>query len=932
VAASAGTETAQRHEPPAAPSFDGELVGREGLIGEVIGGLQAACRSQGGAIVLRGPAGIGRSSLLAVARSAGAAAGMRVLAANGVRNESGLAFAGLHQLIRPLLGGLAELPGEQAELLRSAFGDSRAGADRFGIALATLDLLAEAAAEQPVLLLADDAQWLDEPTTDVLAFVGRRLAIEPIAMLACVRDGAADPFADAELPAVRVGPLDGDAARALLLASSPGLPRARQDRLLEVAQGNPLALIELPKAADDSVPPLTPLTRHVPVTAVLERAFTDRVSALPRPARLLLLAAASDDACTAAEILGVAGTVLDADLSLHTFQPAVDAHLITIAGSRVTFSHPLVSSAIYQSAPIEERRLVHAALARIVPAAGDRRLWHRVQASIGVDDRLAGELERMAERTAAQGAGAVAVTALERAADLSSRAGQRADRRLRAAEIAAETGRPAASLDLLRREDMTVLGLPGRARAMIVQELAEFAPLPDSDRLPVLVETVADLTESGDAAAAAFLLWKTATKCWRASASAGQRGPLLDAALKLGLADDSVLLAAVRSCVSPLTWGNDVLATLDRVPPGQPDLGTSAQMARAALFVGDYPQAARRAAVGCRGARVQGQLSLVTQLALVNAQAAMWCGNLDEAAAAAAESRRSGADTGQSAWATAARVQEALVEGLRGDYPAAAAQVRRAEEQRELGHDHSALAGWQRDLGLAALALGDPERALGHLRRIFEPGDPAYHFGLRYAAVGDLAEAARGAGRLPEVRDVIEQLVRDMTGSTPGLSIAARHARVMLAPDGHAEAELSAALAGDLSAWPLARARLLLAHGAWLRRRRRPVAAREPLRAARELFDALGIVGWSARARAELEATGEASEESRPAAWSTLTPQEWQIAQLAAAGMTNREIGEQLLISRRTVGSHLYHLFPKLGVTARSQLADALSGAEPTAR
>ena len=170
--------------------------------------------------------------------------------------------------------------------------------------------------------------------------------------------------------------------------------------------------------------------------------------------------------------------------------------------------------------------------------------------------------------------------------------------------------------------------------------------------------------------------------------------------------------------------------------------------------------------------------------------------------------------------------------------------------------------------------------------------------------MGDLAEAGRGAGRLPEVRDLIEPLLRDMTGSTPGLSITARHARLMLSPDGHAEAEFSSALAADLSAWPLARARLLLAHGAWLRRRRRPVAAREPLRAAREAFDALGITGWSARARAELEATGEASQESRPATWSTLTPQEWQIAQLAAAGMTNSEIGEQLLISRRTVGSH----------------------------
>ena len=930
----AGTESAARQGPVTAPSSGGELVGRDGLIGELTGVLQAARRSQGGAVVLRGPAGIGKSSLLTAAGSAGRAAGMRVLTANGVRNESGLPFAGLHQLIRPLRPRLAELPEQQAELLRSAFGDSRAGADRFGIALATLDLLAEAAARQPVLVLADDAQWLDAPTTDVLAFVGRRLAIEPIALLACVRDGTADPFADAELPCVRVGPLSDAAARTLLLANSPSLPRARQDRLLDVAQGNPLALIELPKAADDAVPsltPLTPLTRNVPVTAVLERAFTHRVAALPRPARLLLLAAASDDAGTTSEVLQVAEAILDAGLTLQAFQPAIDAHLIAIAGSRVTFSHPLVSSAIYSSAAVEDRRLVHAALAAIVAAGEDRRLWHRVQASIGVDDGLADELERLAERTAAQGAGAVAVTALERAADLSSRAGQRADRLLRAAEIAAESGRPAASLALLRRADLARLGLPWRARAMIVQELAEFAPLPDDDRLPVLVETVTDLTEAGELGTAAFLLWKTASKCWRASVGRAQRGQLLDAAMKLGLADDDVLVAAVRACVAPLTWGNEVLTALARMRPGQPDMGACAQMARAALFVGDYPQAARHAAVGCRVAREQGRLSLVTQLALVNAQAALWCGNLDEAAAAAADSRRAAADTGHWAWATLARVQEALAQGLGGDYPAAAAQVGQAEQHPELRQDHHAMAGWQRDLGLAALSLGEHQRAFEHLRRITEPDDPAYHFGLSSAVVGDLAEAARGAGRLAEVRDLIEQLLRDMREPTPGLSIAARHARLMLSPDSHAETELGLALAADLSAWPLARARLLLAQGAWLRRRRRPVAAREPLRAARDLFDSLGIAGWSARACRELAAAGEASQESRPPTRSTLTPQEWQIAQLAAAGMTNSEIGEQLLISRRTVGSHLYHLFPKLGVTARSQLAGALAAAEPTA-
>lgn len=897
------------------------------MIGELADVLTAAGRSEGGAVVLHGPAGIGKSSLLAVAESAGRARGMLVLTAKGARTESDLPFAGLHQLFGPLLSGLTQLPARQADLLRSAFGDSAAEATRFGIALAALDLLAEAAARQPVLLLADDAHWLDGPSTDVLAFVGRRLAMEPVALLASVRDGEDDPFGAADLPVVRVGPLGDDAARELLRARYPGLPPAGQDRVLERAQGNPLALLELPKSAADAAAPAMPLTACVPVTAVLEEAFTRRVATLPRPAQVLLLTAASDDACTVQEILQAAGIVLSADLALDAFQPAIDARLANVTGSRVIFGHPLVGSAIYQRAPVSDRRLVHAALTQTVPPTGDRRIWHRLHAALGADDALAAELERMAERMAARGASAVAVTALEGSAHLSSRSADRAARLLRAAELAAETGRPVTAMALLRRDNLTALGLAGRARVMIVQELAEFAPLRDPGRLATLLDTVVGLAESGDARTAAFLLWKTATKAWRASASPQQLRLLLDAALKLGRSGDDLLYAAVTACAAPLTSGNEALTALTDGQHGPPDLLHSAQLARTALFVGEYPAAARHAALCCRLARVQGRLAVVAQLSLVNAQAAMWSGNLDEATAAAAESRRAAADSGQSAWAMLARVQEALTDGLRGDYPGAVAQVRRAEQHPDLRLDRCAMAGWQRDLGLAALALGDYQAAFRHLRRIVDPADPAHHFAAPYSTVGDLTEAARGAGRLDQMRDLIGRLLQEMSGSaSQGHAIAAAHARVMLADDDQTEAELAAALAADLGAWPLARARLLLEHGAWLRRTRQPVAARKPLRIAAELFGYPGIGGWVSRARAELEATGEASRESRPA--TCLTPQEWQIAKMAAAGLTNREIGEQLLISRRTVGSHLYHLFPKLGVSTRSQLAAALSAAE----
>jgi hypothetical protein len=267
-----------RSGPDGGAGADGGLVGRQAMIGELADVLAAAGRSEGGAVVLHGPAGIGKSSLLAVAESAGRARGMLVLTAKGARTESDLPFAGLHQLFGPLLSGLTQLPARQAELLRSAFGDSAAEAARFGIALAALDLLAEAAARQPVLMLADDAHWLDGPSTDVLAFVGRRLAMEPVALLASVRDGEDDPFAAADLPVVRVGPLGDDAARALLRARYPGLPPAGQDRVLERAQGNPLALLELPKSAADALAPAAlfvgdypPAARHAALCCRLAR-------------------------------------------------------------------------------------------------------------------------------------------------------------------------------------------------------------------------------------------------------------------------------------------------------------------------------------------------------------------------------------------------------------------------------------------------------------------------------------------------------------------------------------------------------------------------------------------------------------------------------------------------------------------------------------
>jgi len=403
------------------------LFGREAETA-MLDQLVARIPERGAALVLRGDPGIGKTALLAVASAAASSKDISVLRTAGAQSEIGLAFAGLHQLLRPLLTRLDRLPGPQRDALSAAFGAIDVPApDPFLIALAALNLLADAAEQVPLLLVVDEAHWLDPPTAGALAFIARRVDAEPVAVLFAVRDGADSVLDNAGLPELRLGGLDGEAAGELVDASAADLTPGLRRRVLQIAAGNPLALLELPAAlrlGDARIDGLWPGT--VSLTSRLERTFAEQMSGLPAETRDLLLCAAADERASAAELLAAASLLRGAEVRLDAAAPAEGACLASITDGSVVFRHPLVRSAIYQSASAGRRRQVHAALAAVLTDEPDRRLWHVAASTAGPDEAIARDVESLSVRLARRGAIGVAVAAARRAAvpklDITSRA------------------------------------------------------------------------------------------------------------------------------------------------------------------------------------------------------------------------------------------------------------------------------------------------------------------------------------------------------------------------------------------------------------------------------------------------------------------------------------------------------------------------------
>jgi DNA-binding CsgD family transcriptional regulator len=923
-----------------------ELRGRGAEV-KVLADLVAGVRSgPSRVLVVRGEPGVGKTALLDYL--AAQAQGCRVVRVSGVQSEMEFAFAGLHQLLAPMLDRLEQLPGPQAEALRTVFGISAGPPpDRFLVALAVLSLLAEAAAERPLVCVIDDEQWLDQASAQALGFAARRLAAEPVALVF----GARVPGEElAGLPELAVtGLAEGD-ARELLAAALPGPldPRVR-DQVVAEAGGNPLALLELPRGMTATelaggfglpgpvlLPGPVPRAGPASLTGRIEDSFRRQLDALPAPSRQLLLLAAADPSGDPALILRAAGRLgLPAP---EAAELAADAGLAEF-GDRVRFRHPLVRSAAYQSAPATERRQVHAALAAETDPQSDpdRRAWHRAQAAAGPDENVAAELEASAGRAQARGGLAAAAAFLERSVRLTPDPGRRGARAVAAAGASLQAGAfdkalgllvmaeagpldelQGALVDMLRGQIAFASGMGGDAPPLLLKAAARLEPLhPDLAR-----ETY--LSAWGAAVFAGRLegSGELVEVCRAARSAPAPAQPPRPADLLL----EGFALAGTdgRAAAAPVLRQARAAFASERTP-AEDRLRWAWLAGNTAVYLWDVDGYEAISAGATQLARAAGALDQLPIGLQAQAAVATWCGDFPAAAALIREVRLVCEATG-TLMAPYAAISLAAARGRESE----AIPLLEATLAEALAGGQGIAVSWVR-WATAVLCNGLGRYADAAAAAELASQVPEYL--VTGLALPDLVEAAARTGNTRLAAGAVDRLAETTQpgGTDWGLGVEARSRA--LVSEGRAAEDLYREAIDRLGRTPLrpelGRAHLL--YGEWLRRENRRTDARSQLRTAHDLLSAIDMEAFAERARKELAATGETARKRTPRAAAAgsheLTAQEAQVAQLARDGLSNPEIGARLFISTHTVQYHLSNVFPKLGITSRSQLHRALSGA-----
>jgi DNA-binding CsgD family transcriptional regulator len=902
------------------------LIGRDSEI-ERLDAVLDLLRERGGTLVVRGEAGIGKSALLGRARERAGSLGARTLTTVGVESEAELAFAGLHQLLRPITRRMDLLSVPQREVLDAAFGlGATLDPDLYRVALAAYELVCEAAAGGPLLLLLDDAQWLDRSSLGVLTFIGRRLESEPVVLLASVRDGHRTTLDDAGFPTLRVERLSESAAAQLLDREAPDLTPTTRAGVLAEAAGNPLGLLELARAASRSQHGAHARGAAPTLTARLERAFARRLDELSAEARALLLAAALDSDGSLDELLDAAARVNGQALTVASLDEAAALGLADLVDTHVRFRHPLIRSAVRQSASPAQVLTMYAALADAV-ADPERRLWHRAMAAVGADEQVATELEEHAQAARRRGAVAVAASALERAAVLSGDPHRKGERLVRAAELAYDLGQVDTVSRLLREAEPLEVGTLEAARLAWLKKVVPDEMWSERGAAKTFVRIAEQMRDGGDPDMALRSLMPIALRCWWTHPRTETRQQVVEAAESVDVARDDPRLLAVIGLAHPEASGPAVLQKIAGTRVSDvADPAVAMDIGLAAVAVGAFASASSFMASAVERLREQGRLGMLTQALVIYGYSAVYAGDWQAAAAAGAEAARLARDCGQPQFGLAGEIIAAHVAALRGTDEDLEDMLAGPERVLLATKGWSLLAPVHIARGAAALAEGRHEDAFQHLQPVFDRTSSTSHLVFSWSVVLDLVESGARGEHAEHVAAVVAELERVATTSTSPILVAGLAcARPLMASDDEAGPLFVAALDQDLADYPFLYARTLFSYGSWLRRRRRNAESRQPLRSAREFFDALGAARWSERARQELRATGETIGPRTPDARDRLTAQELQIAQLAAEGLSNREIGERLFLSHRTIGSHLYRIFPKLGISARAQLRDAVA-------
>ena len=868
-------------------------------------------------LVLRGEAGVGKTALLE--QMSAAADGCRIVWAAGVETEMELAFAGLHVLCAPMVGRLPRLPGPQRDALNTAFGLSAGPPpDRFFVGVAVLSLLADASEEQPLMCIVDDAQWLDQVSAEALTFVGRRLLAERVGLVFALRGSGPEHELEG-LPELVVEGLAAADARQLLHATIPGPLDARvQDRILDEAGGNPLALLELPLAPNPiSVAGGYGLPGEMQLASRIEQSFVHRLEPLPAETRLLLLLAAAEPVGNAtllwraAELLGIGPAAVG---------PAEAAGLLGI-GAHVRFRHPLVRSAAYRAAAVPERRDAHRALAEATDAGmdPDRRAWHRAHAAEGPDEVVAAELASSAARAQARGGLAAAAAFLERATTLTPGAARRGMRALAAAEAMLSAGAFDKALVLLTVAEEAPLDPLPRARIDLLRAQIAFASSHGSEAVSLLLAAARRLESLDDALARATYLeafsavvlssWADGPRVARAArelppASSRSRTDLLLDSM-IALFTDGYAAAAPITHRVVREFRSDDLG----MEEGLHWLWLASVVATG---VWDDEGWSDLSARHVEMARAVGALSVLPLTLHMQAAALVFAGELDAAASLVAELDAVCQATGT----TLAPYAALTLAAWRGREDAFVALL--DTEVVERGEGSAALvAQWTK--AVLANGLGRYDEAVVAAREAAD--DPHQAIGSSWGLC-ELVEAAARSAQPELAADAFARLepITRAAGTNWALGIQARTEALLRRGDvaERLYREAIERLGRTRLRGELARARML--YGEWLRRENRRVDAREQLRAAHEMFSGMGAEAFEERARRELAATGETARKRVDEARASLTPQEAQIALLARDGLSNPEIGAQLFISPRTVQYHLRKVFQKLDITSRNQL------------
>jgi DNA-binding CsgD family transcriptional regulator len=900
--------------PPLLVGRDGELARLRGLVNPAPSGPNV--------LVLLGEAGMGKSVLLEDAERRGRAAGMRVLTVAGRESERNLAFAGLHQLLRPVADRVPDLPERQAKALSGAFALSSdpVPPDALLTGIAVLTLLSGLAAEKPLLVVADDAQWLDHASLSALAFAARRLDAEPLVLLLAARGAVPPPGFERDFAELALAPLNlRDANRLLDAQPQPPHGRAREQVLAQAA-GNPMALIELAWAitADPEA------GRHwaaelLPPGDRLIALIGGEFGALPAATReVLLLAAVADSPDLPASVPG---------LTAEALAPAEAARLIKVGRSGPEFNHPLVRAAVYYGAPFADRAAAHRVIAETVRDHPDRYAWHLAAAAMEPDEHVAALLESTAADAQRRGGAAAAARALERAAELSPGTHDRA-RRLVAAGWLAYAADQADWTQQMASQVITLTADPELrmyARQQIGAALV-WSGQP-RDALATLI-SVADEAAAERPVNAWDALGHAATVAYQTGHPADRQAvqTALGRLRELAQASNTATNQAwIRATIDPFGQKALDLTRLREIAsenPDEPAVGAAAWLAdETALAITILRNAlGRLRAPGMRG----NSGATLSALGWAYIDAGRW----DEALAVAREAADTAAAYAMDAVAASADLTTATVAALRGDRDRVEPLLERVRATIDLTAYRGFAARAWHVAGLAALADGGYPAAFEQLRRLFAADGEPLHSHVSYLAVADLAAAAVRAEPQPEARALADNALA-LAPAQPGPRLAqlVARARGLLAESADAEASFRAGLgtpAGE--ARPFERARLQLDYGEWLRRQRRINDARPVLSAALDTFRRLGAMPWSRRAEAELRATGVtvADAPAGTGALDELTAQQREIVVLASRGLSNSEIADRLFLSPRTVESHLYRSYPKLGIAGRHQLRDLI--------